>query len=133
MTMMLVNNSVYIPKFDRGNMHIYLNKLQIWRFVTRVEKKMQGPLVWLSLPMDIKEASNDIVDDLCKDDGLDEVFKLLRTFQQENELEAASKQEEMVVDEEQQDEDVSILVDDEEIEVEQENLKLEEIEDEKKR
>ena len=79
----LVNNSVYIPKFDRGNMHIYLNKLQIWRFVTRVEKKMQGPLVWLSLPMDIKEASNDIVDDLCKDDGLDEVFKLLRTFQQE--------------------------------------------------
>ena len=49
MMTMLVNNSVYIPKFDRGNMHIYLNKLQIWRFITRVEEKMQGPLVCLIL------------------------------------------------------------------------------------
>ena len=93
-----VKTSVKIPQFNRENIHIYINELKMWQFVTEVEKKKQGPLVWMSLPLNdssnIKQAINDIIgmDDLSKDDGMDKVLELLKkTFQQEKELEAFSK------------------------------------------
>ena len=93
-----VNTSVHIPKFNRENVHIYINELRMWQFVTGVEKKKQGPLVWMSLPINdssnIKQAINDIIgmDDLSKDDGMDKILELLKkTFLQEKELEAFTK------------------------------------------
>ena len=89
-----VKTSVRIPRFDRENIHIYMNELRMWQFVTGVEKKKQGPLVWMSLPIDdpsnIKQAINEIIgmEDLSKDDGIDKVVALLKkSFQQEKELE----------------------------------------------
>merc|ERR1712059_198907 len=93
-----VKMSVKIPEFNRENIHIYMNELKMWQFVTEVEKKKRAPLVWMSLPINdpsnIKQAINDIIgiDDLSKDDGMDKVIELLKkTFQQEKELEAFTK------------------------------------------
>merc|ERR1712059_185899 len=93
-----VKMSVKIPEFNRENIHIYMNELKMWQFVTEVEKKKQGPLVWMSLPINdpsnIKQAINDIIgmDDLGIEDGMDKVIKLLKkTFQQEKEIEAFTK------------------------------------------
>ena len=80
----------------------------MWQFITEVEKKEQGFLVWKSLPMNnIKWAINDMIgmDDLRKEDGMDKILQLLKMFQQEKELEALSRQEEMEDDEEEQGED----------------------------
>ena len=79
-----VRSLVNIPTFNRENMHIYINKLKMWQFVTGVEKKKQGPLVWMSLPINdssnIKQAINDIIgmDDLIKEDGMDRIINLLK-------------------------------------------------------
>ena len=45
-----VKTSVGVPKFNKGNINIYMNELRMWQFMTEVEKKKQGPLVWSSLP-----------------------------------------------------------------------------------
>ena len=45
---------------------------------------MQGLLVWTSLPMnDVKRAINEKIgmDDLCKDDGMDKVLRLLKMIE----------------------------------------------------
>ena len=89
MTMNNVKILVNIPTFDRENIHIYINKLRMWQFVAGVEKKKQGPLVWMSIPINdlsnIKQAINNIIgmDDLSKEDGMDKVFDLLKKMFQE--------------------------------------------------
>ena len=72
-----VKSSVSIPTFDRENIHIYIKELKMWQFVTGMEKKKQGLLVWLSLPNDdlsnIKKVIQDGIgmDDLIKEDGME--------------------------------------------------------------
>ena len=45
-----VKATVRVPEFDRENIQMYIDELMMWQFATEVEKKKQGPLVWMSLP-----------------------------------------------------------------------------------
>ena len=58
-----VKTTVKVPEFDRENIQMYLDELAMWTIVTEVEKKKQGPLVWMSLPKNepsnIKQFIND--------------------------------------------------------------------------
>jgi len=84
-----VDTFVNIPKFDFKN-DFYINDLKMWQFLTEVEKKKQGLLVWRSLPTnDVKHAINDVIgmDELSKDDCMDKLLQLLeKMFQQEKEI-----------------------------------------------
>ena len=77
---------------------MYLDELSMWTIVTEVEKKKQGPLVWMSLPKNepsnIKQFINDSIgiEDLNKDDGIDKLIAAMKkAFQQEGEIEVFSK------------------------------------------
>ena len=77
---------------------MYLDELTMWTIVTEVEKKKQGPLVWMSLPKNepsnIKQFINDSIGvaDLNKDDGIDKLIEAMKkAFQQEGEIEAFAK------------------------------------------
>jgi len=97
---MVTNNakiSVDLPTFNREKIHIYIKELKMWSFITTVEKK-QGFLVWMSLPMNnVKKAINNEIgmDDLCKDDGMDKILRLLRMIWREKEYGAFLRQEEV--------------------------------------
>ena len=85
---------VEIPQFNKEQVQVYINELKMWQFVSGVEKKKQGPLVWMSLPVNdssnIKQAIDEIIgmDGLSKDDGIDKVVELLeKTYLQEKEME----------------------------------------------
>ena len=55
----------------------WLQELEIWQCVMDLEKKKQGPVVYLSLTDKIRKSCNDIsVRDLIKDDGLDTLIRL---------------------------------------------------------
>lgn len=93
-----VKTTVKVPEFDRENIQMYIDELLMWQFVTDVDKKKQGPLVWMSLPKDepsnIKQFINDSIgiDNLSKDDGMDKLIEAMKkAFQQEGEIEAFSK------------------------------------------
>ena len=128
-----VKTSVEIPKFNRDNIHIYMNELKMWQFVTRVEKKKQGPLVWMSLPINdpsnIKQAINDIIgmDDLIKEDGMDKIIDLLKktyisvVFEEEEGIYNLS-QAEMLDEQQEHDEVMLVLAEIEAIKLEQQNM-----------
>ena len=93
-----VKTTVKVPEFDRENIQMYLDELAMWTIVTEVEKKKQGPLVWMSLPKNepsnIKQFINDSIGvaDLNKDDGIDKLIEVMKkAFQQEGEIEAFAK------------------------------------------
>ena len=93
-----VKTTVKVPEFDRENIQMYLDELAMWTIVTEVEKKKQGPLVWMSLPKNepsnIKQFINDSIGvaDLNKDDGIDKLIEAMKkAFQQEGEIEAFAK------------------------------------------
>ena len=87
-----IKSSVEMPKFNKEDVSIYINELKMWQFVTGVEKKKQGHLVWLSLPSNDSSNIKEAISNLSKDDGIDRVFELLKKmFQQEKEVEAFSK------------------------------------------
>ena len=96
--MAAIKTTVRVPEFDRENIQMYLDELTMWAMVTEVEKKKQGPLVWMSLPKNdpsnIKQFINDSigVTDLSKDDGIDKLIEAMKkAFQEEGEIEAFSK------------------------------------------
>ena len=88
---MVSNNAkilVELPSFDQEKIHIFIKELKMWSCVTMVEKKKQGFLVWKSLPMnEVKKAVNERIgmDDLCKEDGMEKVLRLLRMVWREKE------------------------------------------------
>ena len=93
-----IKTMVRVPEFDRENIQMYLDELTMWALVTEVEKKKQGPLVWMSLPKNdpsnIKQFINDSigVTDLSKDDGIDKLIEAMKkAFKEEGEIEAFSK------------------------------------------
>ena len=56
---------------DNDNIDSWLLELQIWKCVTDLEKKQQGPVIDLSLPDKIRNSCGDVtVPELNKDDGL---------------------------------------------------------------
>ena len=56
---------------DVNNIDSWLHDLQIWKWVTDLEKKQQGPIIYLSLPDKIRNSCRDVtVSELNKDDGL---------------------------------------------------------------
>ena len=79
-----VKTTVKVPEFDRENIQMYIDELLMWQFVTDVDKKKQGPLVWMSLPKDepsnIKQFINDSIgiDNLSKDDGIDKLIEAMK-------------------------------------------------------
>ena len=117
---MLVNNvksSVDVPSFDQENIRTYIEELKVWKFVTGIEKKKQGPLVWLSLPIEdlskIKQAINYIIgmEDLSKDDGMDKVIEIMeKTFLGDKEIEAFKKWRQFVRLERNKGENVKVYV-----------------------
>ena len=59
----------------------WLQELEIWECVTDLEKKKQGPMVYLSLTDKIRKSCNDIsVRDLNKDDGLDILVRKIKSL-----------------------------------------------------
>ena len=87
-----------MPEFDRENIQMYIDELMMWQFVSEVEKKKQGPLVWMSLPKNdpsnIKQSISDSIGiaDLSKDDGMDKLITAMKkAFQEEGEIEAFTK------------------------------------------
>ena len=59
----------------------WLQELEIWQCVTDLEKKKQGPVVYLSLTDKIRKSCNDIsVRDLIKDDGLDTLIRKIKSL-----------------------------------------------------
>ena len=93
-----IKTTVKVPEFDRENIQMYLDELSMWAIVTEVEKKKQGPLVWMSLPKNdpsnIKQFINDSigVEDLNKDDGITKLIDAMKkAFKEEGEIEAFTK------------------------------------------
>ena len=93
-----IKTTVKVPEFDRENIQMYIDELTMWALVTEVDKKKQGPLVWMSLPKDdpsnIKQFINDSIGvaDLNKDDGIDKLIQAMKkAFQDESEIEAFTK------------------------------------------
>ena len=93
-----VKTTVGMPEFDRENIQMYIDELMMWQFVSEVEKKKQGPLVWMSLPKNdpsnIKQSISDSIGiaDLSKDDGMDKLITAMKkAFQEEGEIEAFTK------------------------------------------
>ena len=77
---------------------MYLNELTMWALVTEVEKKKQGPLVWMSLPKNnpsnIKQFINDSigVEDFNMDDEITKLIEAMKkAFKEEGEIEAFTK------------------------------------------
>ena len=112
-----VKTTVKVPEFDRENIQMYIDELLMWQFVTDVDKKKQGPLVWMSLPKDepsnIKQFINDSIgiDNLSKDDGIDKLIEAMKkAFQQEGEIEAFSKWKEFDKVRRKEGEDVQTFV-----------------------
>ena len=69
MTRKLLNPPVLT---DADSIDTRLHNLQIWKCVTELEKKQQGPVIDLSLPDKIRNSCRNVsVTDLNKDDGLD--------------------------------------------------------------
>ena len=53
------------------NIDSWLHDLQLWKCVTDLDKKQQGPVIYLSLPDKISNSCRDVtVSELNKDDGL---------------------------------------------------------------
>ena len=97
-TMAGIKTTVRVPEFDRENIQMYIDELTMWALVTEVDKKKQGPLVWMSLPKNdpsnIKQFINDSIGvaDLNKDDGIDKLIQAMKkAFQEEGEIEAFTK------------------------------------------
>ena len=93
-----IKTTVRVPEFDRENIQMYIDELTMWALVTEVDKKKQGPLVWMSLPKNdpsnIKQFINDSIGvaDLSKDDGIDKLIQAMKkAFQEEGEIEAFTK------------------------------------------
>ena len=56
---------------DVDNTDSWLHDLQLWKCVTDLDKKQQGPVIYLSLPDKISNSCRDVtVSELNKDDGL---------------------------------------------------------------
>ena len=56
----------------------WLHDLQIWKCVTDLEKKQQGPVIYLSLPDKVRNSCRNIsITNLNKDDGLDTLINNL--------------------------------------------------------
>ena len=56
----------------------WLRDLQIWKYVTDLEKKHQGPVIYLSLPDKVRNSCRNIsITDLGKDNGLDTLINNL--------------------------------------------------------
>ena len=63
---------------DVDSIDTWLRDLQIWKYVTDVEKKQQGPVIYLSLPDKVRNSCRNIViTDLNKDNGLDTLINNL--------------------------------------------------------
>ena len=59
----------------------WLGELEIWQCVTDLEKRKQGPVVYLSLTDKIRESCYDIsVRDLNKDDGFDALIRKIKSL-----------------------------------------------------
>ena len=90
-----IETIIRVPEFDRNNIKMYLDELTTWVMVTKVEKKKQGPMVWVSLPkIVIKYYINDSIGlkNLNKDDGIGKLIAAIkRAFEQESEIEVFSK------------------------------------------
>ena len=63
---------------DADSIETWLDDLQIWKCVTDLEKKQQGPVIYLSLPDNVRNSCRNIsITDLNKDDGLDTLINNL--------------------------------------------------------
>ena len=112
-----VKTTVGMPEFDRENIQMYIDELKMWQFVTEVDKKKQGPLVWMSLPKNypsnIMQSINDSIgiEDLSKDDGMDKLIAAMKkAFQEEGEIEAFTKWKEFDKVKRKEGEDVRTFV-----------------------
>ena len=55
---------------DVDSIDTWLRDLQIWKYVTDLEKKHQGPVIYLSLPDKVRNSCRNIsITDLGKDNG----------------------------------------------------------------
>ena len=79
-----IKTTVRVPEFDRENIQTYLDELTMWALVTEVEKKKQGPVVWMSLPKNnpsnIKQFINNRIGvaDLSKDDTITKLIRAIK-------------------------------------------------------
>ena len=112
-----VKTTVGMPEFDQENIQMYIDELKMWQFVTEVDKKKQGPLVWMSLlkndPSNIKQSINDSIgiEDLSKDDGMDKLIAAMKkAFREEGEIEAFTKWKEFDKVKRKEGEDVRTFV-----------------------
>ena len=63
---------------DVDSIDTQLHDLQIWKCVTDLEKKQQGPVIYLLLPDKVRNSSRNIsITDLNKDDSLDTLINNL--------------------------------------------------------
>ena len=63
---------------DVDSIDTWLRDLQIWKYVTDLEKKHQGPVIYLSLPDKVRNSCRNIsITDLGKDNGLDTLINNL--------------------------------------------------------
>ena len=63
---------------DVYSIDAWLHDLQIWKCVTDLEKKQQGPVIYLSLPEKVRNSCKNItITDLNKDGSLDTLINNL--------------------------------------------------------
>ena len=77
-----IDTVVKVPEYDSNNIQMYIEELMMWMLIMSVEKKKQGPIVWMSLPKNdpnnIKQfISNSIKNkDLNKDDCIEKLVAI---------------------------------------------------------
>ena len=79
----MASKKIYnLPVLDQiEDIEDWLRELAIWQCVTDLEPKMQGPVVFLSLPDKIRKSCNDAsVQDLNKDNGVDAVIHKIKSL-----------------------------------------------------
>ena len=106
-----------MPKFNKDNIQLYVNELEMWQLLTELEKKKHILTVWISLPNDdpsnIKQSiSNSIrIENLSQEDGMDKLIVAMKeAFQKEDEIEAFLKWKEFVSVKRKEGEDVQTFI-----------------------
>ena len=67
------------PKLTDNDFTNWLHEIEVWKCVTGLDKKKQGPMIYLSLEGKARRLCSSIkIDDLSSDDGVDKLIKKLK-------------------------------------------------------